>query len=661
MVPAGRKKEAKPQKRSPLKPGGALQAAVERLLKGLDAGLQVHAVAQSVLVSINGAGVVQIGARGVRFLPGDQWERLSLSNGSEAAAIRRRVAALISERGLASPGATGAHTHSAQDWASALAVRGVPAKVVSAGVDVDGIGLVPLPAADVSLRKAAKRFIREQTQASMPWILEQVQQAAGNDVRVRVTSAAGHISVRFGQDQLATVSRFRVALSGSPPTYGDLKADPRPLEALAKAVARALGQPAPTDTTAPFEADPDQDAVRPPDDSNTDESQTASVREYAGLDDVADFLEEAGLHAAVSARSRLVVAGLDLHPPASTMQDSQRCQAWLDALVAEQFSVLLEGCAREALASLPVRLASVAGEFVVLDPSSRRIARISATRVTLSDDRVFDGNFLIAGAHWQPVTAALDEITLTYADQPVAEPGIHRSLPADTDPVIVAAAREASRRLRDERVRGFDYAIRVDVADASLLFSRLTMVDGRALIPFVYERSEGILQGSFRLSAVDQLLACMWQQLSDTETLATVWTLALGAYADLTCAAQAVPDRRPRQEGSLSPPARGAGRRRAPARATSREADPDPAKLPAQLRPRGDTARYASIVAGHIRRLPPPKQHSPEAAANAARFHIRLRPGETWVQPYIRGIPTNMVLHFAWTAPAWVRNRSLPR
>src|SRR5439155_9856983 len=104
------------------------------------------------------------------------------------------------------------------------------------------------------------------------------------------------------------------------------------------------------------------------------------------------------------------------------------------------------------------------------------------------------------------------------------------------------------------------------------------------------------------------------------------------AYAELTCPAPApVSERRPAERSQAV-----SGRRRS----TSRTRDARALKsgsitLPRGFTPLGETARFlGSYVAGHRRQLPLDWTHSDEAAANAAKYGIRLADHETWVEPH---------------------------
>jgi hypothetical protein len=191
--------------------------------------------------------------------------------------------------------------------------------------------------------------------------------------------------------------------------------------------------------------------------------------------------------------------------------------------------------------------------------------------------------------------------------------------------------------------------LRVDIANVSLQFSPLTL---RPLeVPFVLERGQERFTGAIWLSAGTDPLPCRWQQSSDVSTLAMAWALALTAYAELTCVSPRFATPRPPNSTSSR---RSLRSRVGTSRSFPSRSESAASGLPAGFRPRGDTARFlASYVAGHRRRLQPGQHHSAEAAANATAVGITLRPGETWVQPHVRGVPADAILHFAWSGPSW--------
>ena len=348
------------------------------------------------------------------------------------------------------------------------------------------------------------------------------------------------------------------------------------------------------------------------------------------------------------------VAGIDVKPAAEVLADEEGRRRWLDAIIGERFlQRLSEEAARRYLPALPasLQLDVADGRIALVDLRGQRLAEITATRAAVVGRATVDGNFLVSGEHWSSLGDALNELDIE--DVRIAWPQVYRSLPDDIDPERHTTAESASRRLRDDRTLVFAHDVRVDIEDVSLVFSPLTL-SPRLEVPFALERGEARFEGALRLTA-SEVLPCVWRQRSDTETLALAWTLALMAYAELTCVE--LQEKEPRPAPNVVRGSRSGRRRRGPAapRQAGRRTS-GPTALPVTFRPRGRTLGYlASYVAGHRRRLQPGHEHSREAELHAAAVGIRLRQGETWVQPHVRGVPADAVLHFAWAGPAWAR------
>jgi hypothetical protein len=402
----------------------------------------------------------------------------------------------------------------------------------------------------------------------------------------------------------------------------------------------------------------DGEAASAPDVSATAREAAAGRARSTGepqrgpLAEIAAFLHAARIAAAVVKGERLRVAGIDVQPPPEVLADGESRRRWLDAFVGERFSGQLSESVRRHLPPLRASLQFRADEglVVLVDRRGRRVAQISATRA-VTGQRVVEGNFLVRGDHWAKLGGILDEFVVEAPR--IATPNVYRSLPGDINPEWRTAAESASRRLRDDRTLVFAHDVRVDIEEVSLVFSPLTL-SPRLEVPFALERGEARFEGALRLTASD-VLPCVWRQRTDMETLALSWTLALTAYAELTCvepqpnepraAPGVVRGSRPGRRRSEAPAPRQPGKRTSGATA-----------LPIDFRPRGRTLGYlASYVAGHRRRLQPGHEHSRDAERNAAAVGITLRRGETWVQPHVRGVPADAVLHFAWAGPGWAR------
>ena len=346
------------------------------------------------------------------------------------------------------------------------------------------------------------------------------------------------------------------------------------------------------------------------------------------------------------------------------MRGADTWRDWLESFVSVHFGDELVRAVEGHLSiGIGGRIELEEGDAVIFDRRARRLGAVTAVRVHLEGhDEPFDGNFLADGPHWEPVNEALAAVARASADEPVAAAGLHQHLPEGTHDELQSAALAATRRIRHDRTRVFAHDVRIDIGRVSLILSPLTVGARPLEVPFAFSRYDGRkFSGGIQLALTHEPLRCTWNQSSDPETLAVAWTMALAAYADLTCPSVRAnsPDQgtraTPQQRSS---PQQRRHRHRTPGKPrTDVAAAADPAALPLEFRPVGTTARFmASYVAGHRRRLQPGQEHSAEAAANAAAVQISLRAHETWVQPHVRGVPSDAVLHFAWAGPDWARH-----
>ena len=382
---------------------------------------------------------------------------------------------------------------------------------------------------------------------------------------------------------------------------------------------------------------------------DSDEGAAAS----AGLEELANFLAASRAPVGVTPNETLRVRELEVKPPVAALDAGEARNRWLDAFVAEHLAPELADAARMHLPSrrLGLRLADEDGDVIVLDPRGAPIARIAATCASVRDTSEIAGNFLAFGPHWRALTEALEP--LADDSEPIAEAGLHRRFPERVEPQWRETAEAASRRLRLDRTFVFAHELRVDVHGFSLTFSPLTSLPGPLELPFTFEYGRNRFAGALRIAAFDLPLPCVWAQVTDLETFALAWSLALASYAELTCAPRR-PAAPPQSKQRAASQATGARPRDRGARSAARSQGGGAVTLPAGFRPRGSTARYlASYVAGHRRQLQPGHSHSPEAARNAAAVGITLRASETWVQPHVRGVPADAVLHLSWSGPTW--------
>ena len=341
---------------------------------------------------------------------------------------------------------------------------------------------------------------------------------------------------------------------------------------------------------------------------------------------------------------RLLVGGVVAKPPAAVLLDVEARAEWLDGFVDEHMLDRLATRAAEHLPGVRVRIDD--GELIAFDAWARRVARIAATHATVRTGDRIAGNFFAAGEHWTRLAEAIADDD----DWRSRLPTLGFTVPSRR------AWTRAGSRMPSAPVAGCGSTARsssrtrceLTCAMSRSCSSRLGHAARGAVRPRAWARR---FAGALRITSLEVPMPCRWAQSTDAETLALAWSLAVTAYAQLTC----VPVR------GVSRARHALVRRRI--RSPSGPAHARPHGRRAQVCPPGfttcgHTARYlASYVAGHRRRLQPHQSHSAEAAANAAAVGIRLRPNETWVQPHVRGLPSDAVLHFAWRGPAWLNAR----
>jgi hypothetical protein len=586
-------------------------------------------------------------------------------------------------------------TDSVQAWAAALRFYGVPAVVSGGAVRVDGVGEVPLP--DEPFRAAARQFVIGQTSACRARLLERVARSVDlNDPRITVSEGKGRLRVRAEGVVVATLTRWEITRPRFKPVREDLIASDRPLSALAEAVRHVVvaprsGEPSPALAEAVYRALAARDGATRAELAEALGIERTPVmrslthliaerrvtREKSGeevvyrvgparrgggreaLDEIVQFLHDGRiLDAHITAEGYVRLGSVTVRPPDDVLTDATKRLRWLDAFVAERCPRQLLEAAQRHLGGFESELQG--GDVAVFDTAGTRVAQLRATRARPPGAPPVDGNFLTAGPHWARLVAALgansagdpelssrragDGPGVAGAPLQVAA-GLHRELPPGTAARLREDAEAASRRLRHERTRVYGHKLQIDVGAHTLTFQPLT---GRPLaVPFTFDDFTGAL----RITAPDPMLPCEWKQPSDARTLGRAWSLALVAYAELTCLPVRVAEPRPRDRVARP----GIGRGRSTRSLAGAAPSGGLSDLPPTFRPQGATARM-SYVAGHRRRLRHEQHHSPEAVRAARAVGIILQPDETWVKPFTRGVPPDTVLHFAWRGPRWARD-----
>jgi len=224
----------------------------------------------------------------------------------------------------------------------------------------------------------------------------------------------------------------------------------------------------------------------------------------------------------------------------------------------------------------------------------------------------------------------------------------YTELPSELAAALRAEAVETSDYVRRHRAIVHGLSVRLAASELRLVFGRLRRRRERLELPLAIEGAGVALDGALELEPTAAgPLPLLESSVSDPSYRGGLWILAIAAVADLTCPPRATPvsSMLPRTGGTDKAEASGNGTRRTLHQRADRRYSP----LAPTLTPTDTTvAVLSSYVAGHRRRLLPGHHASSVATANADRVGIRLGTSETWVQPHIRGVPSDEVLEFHW-------------
>ncbi len=299
--------------------------------------------------------------------------------------------------------------------------------------------------------------------------------------------------------------------------------------------------------------------------------------------------------------------------------------------------------------------------FTLADPQAESgFVRICPTHARiLGGGPTIRANFLRRGSHWAAVRDAVREFeqrpAATFVQRPERQVSrgpirvpIRRlnGAPPGTPSALLAAGLQASGRIRLERRMVFARPVALETERGQLTFSPIVGSVGDLVVPFRLVIGEAAVDGGIALSGQsDPLVLELYRDGKDVDDV-FLWVSALCGFADLTT-------------HDLVTSARATDRRagfraRNTAAREWRQARAVPIRRaqsawPPHLQPLGNTAQdLASHVVGHRRRLAEGRSAGREAVERAAAVGIRLRPGETWVRPHVRGLPTGDDLRFRW-------------
>jgi hypothetical protein len=223
-------------------------------------------------------------------------------------------------------------------------------------------------------------------------------------------------------------------------------------------------------------------------------------------------------------------------------------------------------------------------------------------------------------------------------------------------PALAELGLAASARLRTQRHFAFSNTVTLRADDLLLTFEPTRYREGDVEVPFrLVEPSGEAVEATLRLTGTSDPLAIAFAPDAGEAAVLRAWPVALIGFADLTCLEIVQPSGARRAKDSTTPKGdssvvRAPRNRTVPTRRTR---GPHGFTWSSRLSPTGATRRLSeSFVAGHRRHLHAGQHCSAEARAAARSFGIRLAPGETWVQPHERGMPSDAVIELTWRLPA---------
>ena len=407
--------------------------------------------------------------------------------------------------------------------------------------------------------------------------------------------------------------------------------------------------------------------------SKTTERQQQPVQRPSGIGSLIEFLRAAGADARIGPTGYLFIDGSQVE--SSTEVAPTEAAEWPNIVNKIALTYLrgrfTEMVDRHARIAAEVGAALVPWERgVAIMRGDERLGGIYPAYASIPDHQIIYANFLTAGPHWQQVAGALRDAEARRAAKAkkaearkkarserrkASQQMTINQLPADVGPELIAACRDASRRIRLERRLDYgDTPVVLDYDAGELTLLPVTGPPNRLLVPFRLSNGTQNVTGELILNGRDLLPVRIYGDVTRQDGTAA-WICALLGFADATCVnlfsaekatrhAPSRPRRRPRTSAS---------RPRTPARIL-----PIGHRWPSYLEPADrHTACYVdSLVRGHRRRLPQGHSARDDALDRARQIGIILRPGETWVQPHIRGhgLPRGSNLRFLWHAPAGI-------
>ena len=307
---------------------------------------------------------------------------------------------------------------------------------------------------------------------------------------------------------------------------------------------------------------------------------------------------------------------------------------------------------------LTVKFDRETNTFLIRDASHGTLGKLRATSASVRNVTLGSSNYLLPGRHWDEVRRrimAASDPDEEVAPQRTANPSpptefsrppkeLVTAPPTGLGTVEIEWALDASRRLRTDRQVAYGQDVVLVLPEEELTFHPVAgTARGAIILPFRAAVADVVTEGSILLQGSEDPLGVILEAELPSLVRARTWFLALTGAAAATCF-EAEPAR-PRSDTRRSP--NGRPRSRPPAGGEGDLPLRGP-RWPSDLEPIGHWTRHtASVVVGHRRRLSRGAA-SAEAVRRARAVGIALRPGETWVQPHVRGAADITELRFRW-------------
>lgn len=281
------------------------------------------------------------------------------------------------------------------------------------------------------------------------------------------------------------------------------------------------------------------------------------------------------------------------------------------------------------------------------------VATVRPSSAEVGGERI-SGDFLGEGAWWREVAEAIER--LSAGGRPRGSGLTAELVDAEILPLTLReACLQASEDIRLHRTAAFGTSVNVAIGSVKLTFDPVETVPAGHIVRFRFEDEHGETRGHLRLFGADPLpMAVESRNLFDA---ARIYACVVLAFAALTVRPEFVNEtpgraaRGTRRHGAVSPPADRVRLVQRSASVWSRRTQRVVGG--GVFEPLGAT-RTAHWVVGHVRVLSHGQHASEEAVAAAAAVGIRLRSGETWVRPHVRGLAPDESLSFRWHAPSHV-------